>query len=87
MAAWGKLARKVGVIRYKTLEDAIESYSRRGYIVTSQTANSAQLVHHKQFSIVWALLTAVVPYLLYHVLVKREDRVYLRLEGDRVVIK
>ena len=73
--------------KFVDLNDAIEWYSRLGYTVTSQTDTTAQMEKRKQFSIVWCLVTVVVPYLLYHVLIKQYRQVFIRVDGDKVTVR
>ena len=69
------------------LQTEINRYVQMGYVVTSQTARSAQLVKPKKVSIVWAIIwftLAILPffvYLLYHTF-KWEHRVHLTVDEE-----
>ena len=64
------------------LQAAINRYVGKGYRVVSQTETAAQLVRPKRFSVVWAILTALVFYLPYYWFVKRDKTVYLTVDAD-----
>jgi hypothetical protein len=73
------------------LDEEIRKYTRRGYRVVNQTANSAQLVRPKKFNCLLATcclfmaLLGVIIYLFYY-MAKRDDVIYLRVVGDRVQV-
>lgn len=74
----------------KPLQDHINWYVGQGYIVQSQTAESAQLVKPKRMSIVWLLAWALLfgvgalIYLFYHFAMKKGGSVYLYVEDGKV---
>ena len=69
------------------LRAEIDRYIQMGYVVTSQTTRSAQLVKPKKFNIMWAIVwftLAIVPllvYLLYYAF-KWDHRVYLTVDEE-----
>ena len=72
--------------RRAALQQEIGRYVRQGYQVVSQTDTTAQLLKPKQFATLWFilwLLTGVVWifYLLYHLAMKREGRIYLEVDA------
>lgn len=74
------------------LEDQIAAYTAEGYRVVSRSARGAQLVRPKTFSLGWALVwllacgVGVLVYIFYW-LAKRDDLVYLSLDGPGVGVR
>ena len=76
--------------RQAALQERIDYYLKRGYRVVSQTDTTAQLVRPKRFSFVWFLVSILtfvgwIPYLFYHLFLKRERQVYLHVDGVGIV--
>ena len=73
----------------EALQNQINDYVRKGYVVQSQTETSAQLVKPKVFSFVWALLwflllgIGVLVYIFYY-MSKKDQTVYLYVEDGNV---
>ena len=71
------------------LQNEINDYVRRGFIVQSQTETSAQLVKPKVFSFVWAFIwflllgVGVLVYIFYY-MSKNDQTVYLSVEDGKV---
>jgi uncharacterized BrkB/YihY/UPF0761 family membrane protein len=69
------------------LQKEINKYVARGYIVVSQTNNSAQLIKKKRFSLFWALFWLVLGIgvgLLIYIFVymaRKDQTVYLTLDA------
>ena len=72
-----------------SLQDHINWYVNRGYMVQSQTETSAQLVKPKRFSLIWALiwtlliLVGLLIYIFYYIS-KKDQTVYLYVEDGKV---
>ena len=62
---------------FDTLAETIDWYVECGFRVIMQTEDTAQLVRPKTFSLGSFILFGPF-YLVYHILVKREDQVYLK---------
>jgi hypothetical protein len=73
----------------KTLNQYVAELAATGYVTTSKTEDSAQLVRKKRFSVGWALAwflllgVGVVAYLIYY-LGKRDDTAYLSATDGKV---
>lgn len=63
-----------------TLQQEIARYVKQGYRIQFQTETTAQLVKPKSFSILGAILGAVILYGLYY-LSKRDRIVYLEIDA------
>ena len=72
------------------LARAIHGYVRAGYLVTEQTATTAQLVRPKRFSCLWAtlwlcvFLVGLLVYVFYY-MSKKDETIYLQVVNDRLV--
>ena len=72
-----------------SLQDHINWYVNRGYMVQSQTETSAQLVKPKRFSLIWALIwtlllfVGLIIYIFYYIS-KKDQTVYLYVEDGKV---
>lgn len=71
---------------FETLEDGVAWYSRQGFRVVNQTDSTAQLARPKKFSVTWMLCTAVLPYMLYH-LMKKDSGVLLLRTSSGVEVR
>jgi hypothetical protein len=80
---------KTGGTGGKTLNQYVGELAASGYVTTSKTEDSAQLVRKKRFSVGWALAwflllgVGVVAYFIYY-LGKRDDTAYLSATDGRV---
>lgn len=66
--------------------ESVQDYQRKGYRIIGETGFGVEMNKPKRVSIVWLICTGVVPYLIYHLLFKREQHVFLpRAEEGREV--
>ena len=70
---------------FETLDGGVAWYKRQGFRVVNQSETTAQMVRPKKFSVVWAACTAVLPYLLYH-LMKKDSGVLLQKTSSGIVV-
>jgi uncharacterized membrane protein len=72
--------------RRKALDDAVRHWVKRGYVVQSRSDTTAQIVKHKKFSFLWALLwflllgVGLLIYLIYY-WAKRDKTVYVEVDA------
>lgn len=73
------------------LEAEIARRTAKGWEIVTRQANDAQMRRRKHFSFLWAFLwflvfgVGLIVYLVWH-WAKRDHYVYLRLDGDRLVV-
>lgn len=71
--------------RRDILQREIASYVKNGFIVVSQTDTTAQLIKHKKFSFLWAVLwflvfgIGLIVYLIWYA-AKRDTTVYVTVD-------
>lgn len=76
----------------KKLQKEIIKYTRRGYIITSQTETSVQMVRPKKFgflpALLWFLLLGVgiLVYIFYY-MSKKDLTVYIYVDNGKIKVK
>ncbi len=63
-----------------SFESEMKRYHGKGFRIAESTTEGATMVKPKRVSIIWLLGTGIIPYLIYHILLKSERSVYLKRE-------
>ena len=75
-----------------TLQNTIEDHASRGFIISSQTETTAEMVRSKEFNLVpalvWFLLfgIGVLVYIFYY-MYKSDETIFIRVQGGEVSVQ
>lgn len=66
--------------RRDLLQREINARVKKGWIVQTQTDTAAQLIKPKKFSWLWFILLLGIIYLVYYIVLKRDEKLYLTVD-------